>query len=271
MNYIDYRKQLGISWTDEDNTKAFRVKILNILERIRNNENCYVDEDEYLCFCNNANVSYSDWDGFDYYYRIISVLHQTNKSFEELLVRCVAFINCFKASERRKSFKKMICDCLEEACIPIEILHDKDGYFIFPKGAKELDEALVSEMLIWVKNYPKTYKKYCEALKRYSRKEYDNISDIADDFRKVLETFFQEFFNRNKSLENMKSIYGDFLKERGLPSELSSEFINVLNSYTSFMNNYAKHHDATSEKTLEYIMYQTGNIIRLVINLDSDT
>ena len=33
------------------------------------------------------------------------------------------------------------------------------------------------------------------------------------------------------------------------------------------MNNYAKHHDKTSINVLEYIMYQTGNIIRLLITL----
>jgi hypothetical protein len=33
------------------------------------------------------------------------------------------------------------------------------------------------------------------------------------------------------------------------------------------MNSYAKHHDKAGENALEYIMYETGNIIRLLINL----
>lgn len=41
----------------------------------------------------------------------------------------------------------------------------------------------------------------------------------------------------------------------------------LLQAYTSFMNNYAKHRDATSNRLLEYLMYQTGNIIRLLITL----
>jgi len=36
---------------------------------------------------------------------------------------------------------------------------------------------------------------------------------------------------------------------------------------TNFMNGYAKHHDKASKKVLEYIMYQTGNIIRLLVTL----
>ena len=36
------------------------------------------------------------------------------------------------------------------------------------------------------------------------------------------------------------------------------------------MNNYAKHHNKTSRNVLEYIMYQTGNIIRLLITLKQE-
>ena len=36
------------------------------------------------------------------------------------------------------------------------------------------------------------------------------------------------------------------------------------------MNDYAKHRDATSDTLLEYLMYQTGNIIRLLITLKSE-
>lgn len=42
--------------------------------------------------------------------------------------------------------------------IPFEVLNDEEGYFIFPKGAKELDNALVSQPLEWLKEYPKAHK-----------------------------------------------------------------------------------------------------------------
>ena len=48
---------------------------------------------------------------------------------------------------------------------------------------------------------------------------------------------------------------------------LTKIFNFLLQAYTSFMNNYAKHRDATSNRLLEYLMYQTGNIIRLLITL----
>ena len=130
-----------------------------------------------------------------------------------------------------------------------------------------MDDALVSEPLEWLADYPESRKAFVKALKEYSETTPDNASDIADKFRKTLENFFQEYFGGNKSLENYKNAYGTYLKSQGVPKEVSGNFETLLQAYTSFMNNYAKHRDATSNRLLEYLMYQTGNIIRLLITL----
>ena len=52
-----------------------------------------------------------------------------------------------------------------------------------------------------------------------------------------------------------------------MPAEISNNFEWLLQSYAKYMNEYAKHHDKTNKNALEYIMYQTGNIIRLLITL----
>lgn len=277
MNYIDYRKQLGISWNNKDNIRAFTTKILNIFERlVSQSRGSYYDNvflitvDEYLSFCNKCSIDFSNRYNGVYAYAVIDSLELTKKNFEEFLVRCVALINSFSNSDKAENFKRMVILALEESHIPVDVIKDDDGYFIFPKGAKELDDALVSETLLWVSEYPRTYKKYCEALRRYAAGDSENPSVIADDFRKVLETFFQEFFEQKKSLEHMIGTYGDYMKEKGVPAELSNEFEKLLKCYTSFNNSYAKHHDGTTEKVLEHIMYQTGSIIRFVISLGDE-
>ena len=103
-------------------------------------------------------------------------------------------------------------------------------------------------------------------MRDYSEKK-DDPSQVADGFRKALESFFQEIFGFDKSLENLLSEYGSFLKKRGIPSEISDDFRKLLDAYTHFNNNYAKHHDKATSNVLEYIMYATGNIMRLVITL----
>ena len=126
----------------------------------------------------------------------------------------------------------------------------------------------MSEPLQWLSEYPQTRKEWIAALKDYSNLTDANASDVADKFRKALERFFQEFFCSSKSLENLKSEYGTYMKTKGVPSEVSNNLEVLLQSYTNFMNNYAKHHDKTSKNILEYVMYQTGNIIRLLITLE---
>lgn len=157
-----------------------------------------------------------------------------------------------------------------ESHIPCEVYEENGSYFVFPKGAEELDDALISEPLMWLQEYSNAHKAFVKALKAYSKTTEEDASDVADLFRKALEAFFQEFFNSSKALENMKSEYGSYMKAKGFPSEISNNLETLLQSYTSFINGYAKHHDKTSKYMLEYVMYQTGNIIRLLITLERE-
>ena len=68
-------------------------------------------------------------------------------------------------------------------------------------------------------------------------------------------------------VHHFKSIYGNYLFKAGIPKEIASNFETLLQTYCNFMNGYAKHHDKTELNVLEYLMYQTGNIIRLLITL----
>ena len=58
------------------------------------------------------------------------------------------------------------------------------------------------------------------------------------------------------------------MENKGIPTELSNNLQNLLEAYTKFINNYAKHQNKTSKNVLEYIMYQTGNLIRFLITLN---
>lgn len=168
---------------------------------------------------------------------------------------------------------ELICNCvlgyLTSTKIDYDLVKDDDGIFIFPRGAKELDDALVSQPLTWLSAYPQAHIAFVKALKAYSEATPDTASEIADKFRKALETFFQEFFGGGRSLEKYVSdhTYEQYLDNCGVPSDMRDEFKNTINAYTKFINNNAKHHDKTELKVLEYLMYQTGNIIRLLITL----
>lgn len=276
MNYLDYRKRLGLSYSDKDKTERFYARINNFFLNVSDTSD-YFDSLVEQGFCNAIGVPMEKEtelmamldDEPHGLQRAWIYLNKRKSNFLDFLSCYVALINTYGKGRKteREILKDTLLDALENCRIPYEIVKDDDGIFIFPKGATELDEALVSQTLEWLKEYPSAQTAWAKALKDYANATEDTASDVADKFRKALEAFFQEFFNGNKSLENYKADYGAYLKSQGVPKEISGNFETLLQSYTQFINNYAKHRDATSDKVLEYIMYQTGNIVRLLIML----
>lgn len=271
MDFIDYRKKLGIGFDNKELENQFFNRILSVLENSTSiGEEISVQE--YYDFC--YEIGYYAHTGIyqrEVWKNILEIFNSA-RTIEEFLAYYIFFIKCQNDDNKeytKKNFINLVTNCLDSSHIPYEVYKDNEDYFIFPKGAEELDNALVSTILLWLEEYPKSHRAFIKAIKSYSKLEDEKISEVADLFRKALETFFKEFFDSSKSLENLKSEYGKYMKEKGVPSGLSNNFETLLKSYTNFMNDYAKHQDRTSKDVLEYIMYQTGNIIRLVITLDN--
>ena len=269
MKYLDYRKRLGIGFDTSQLEALFLKKMKNHLEVTRTNASFDNLANPRMVFeyCNITGAEYEDMDTS---YCLDSIIEDViyGSDIREFLAKYSVLLYLLKGNQQAyQYFWNILQVNLGEANIQYELLNDDDGVFVFPKGAPEMDNALISEPLSWLLAYPKTHTAYIKALKEYSEATPSNASDIADKFRKTLETFFQEFFACDRSLENCKGLYGSYLKNQNVPPEITANFETLLQSYTNFMNGYAKHHDKTGMNVLEYIMYQTGNIIRLLITL----
>ena len=275
MDHIDYRERLGLSIDDEYKQQIFITRIQNLLQAHPDIE---FSEDQEYDFCNKTGVPNKQvkevWD-FNVFQveptglqRTWLYLDDLKDNFPAFLASLMTFANTYTGAQKDRRFiMNSIKQALTDSHIQYDAIQDKDGLFIFPKGVPELDDALVSEPLTWLCDYPGSEKAWAKALKAYSEATEASASDVADKFRKALETFFHEFFETDKTLENLKSVYGSYLKEHGVPKEISNNFEALLKSYTDFMNSCAKHHDKTQLNVLEYIMYQTGNTIRLLITI----
>lgn len=269
MDWLDYREKLNIGFSDKEKFEYFKQKIFNVLEII--DVNC--TSNEYFAFCDKTGSAIDKSQSYSYYsedtasQNIISIIQSHSDNINELFSYIMAFINTRENPGYRDWGKadliNMLRINLEESHIPYEIIEDEDGYFIFPKGAKELDDALVSEPLAWLSSYPKTRKTFTIALKQYSDGIY--IRDVADNFRKALEEFFQEFLGNSKNLAKNKIEIFNYLKEHNAESEVSSMFQSLINSYDKLNNKVAKHNDKVDAKYLEFLMYQTGLFIRMLI------
>lgn len=269
MKYVDYREKLGLGFNDADKRIMLLNKIIEFLKRVNMNyslrELLFEGDIEYF-FCQTVgeNTFYNDC-------RDIMESFRKEKCISGIISKFIVLVN-LGTEKGSKTLIDLLKYYIESLNITYELFEDEDGYFIFPKGAKELDDALVSEPLEWLKGYPDAHKAFIKALKTYSEVTEKNASDTADLFRKALEAFFQEFFGGSRSLEKYVEdrTYEKYLDAQGIPSDLRGEFENTVKMYSKFINNNAKHHDKTSKNILEYIMYQTGNIIRLLITLKKE-
>ena len=242
MKYVDYREKLGLGFNNKAKTSMLYNKITEFLKKVHSEyqiQKTLFDGDIAYMFCQEVGES-------SYYGDLRDVMDSIKKENDiaGLISKFIVLVN-LGTKEGTTLLFDLLKNYIESLNLQYQTIKDKDGYFIFPKGAKELDDAL----------------------KDYSNLTDDNASDVADKFRKALERFFQEFFGKDKSLENLKSDYGAYMKGKGVPAELSNNLEALLQAYTNFMNSYAKHHSKTNKNLLEYIMYQTGNIIRLLISI----
>lgn len=276
MKWVDYREKLGLGFNDEDKFQMLKNKINLYIDKLSNFAESYEIRSKDV-FIENSLYYYFDMIGEKPIYDNLN-FHGVKYSFNqaesitELISKYVAFINTSKKFFKLKEFRTAITDALtsilDDLNIQIDILKDKDGVFIFPKGAKELDDALVSEPLEWLEAYPKAHKTYCIALKQYTEGEY--IRDTADNLRKALEEFLQEFLGNEKNLETNKTEICKYLGNQGVDAGITGLFQPLINSYKNINDRMVKHNDKVDKKLLEFLLYQTGVLIRMVLSVQQE-
>lgn len=274
MDWIDYRDKLGVGFCDKEKFKYLKTKVFNVLNIILNTDNMsHLKSNEYIAFCNMTgmplDVSYcNEYMARKRFEYCLSVVERAT-SLKDFLAYYVAFINVIEPVKQtqeqwtRKKYVNLICKCMNEAHIQFDLLEDDGQYFIFPRGAIELDNALVSEPLEWLYQYPRARNTFIIALKQYSEGVY--IRDTADNLRKALEAFLQEFLGNTKNLETNKIEIGNYLKSQNVDSNITGLFHSLISAYKNLNDRTAKHNDRVDEKLLEFLLYQTGLLIRMVI------
>ena len=266
MKWVDYREKLGIGFDDSGKFKMLSQILQNYVAIVIGDS---YNRSSYLNYCQMVGAKY--WSVSSPYQHLRDDFSYC-KSSAELISHYIAFYNTYSPSGRSYQVvnKNDVIDYLKQTLdnlnIPFEVFNDDDGVFIFPKGAKELDYALVSELLEWLKAYPNTHKTYVIALKQYSEGIY--IRDVADNLRKALESFLQEYLGNTKNLETNKNEICKKLGEKGVDPGITGLFQPLINSYKNINDRIAKHNDAVDKKLLEFLLYQTGVLVRMVLSIE---
>lgn len=271
MDWLDYRQTLGLSFNDDQKKNLF-IKRIEVF--MRSGKRYSFTERDEIAFAYMIGEDYlpSDRKSFNFcldeelvgLQKVWPYLKKHTDNFLDFLATLVAFINTYKGKNSDKiDVFSAIKGALNDCHIDFEIVKDSDGNFIFPKGAKELDNALVSQPLEWLSAYPMAQKTFIIALKQYSEGIY--IRDVADNLRKALEAFLQEFLGNEKNLETNKNEICKYLGSQGVDTGISGLFQPLLNAYKNINDRIAKHNDAVDKKLLEFLLYQTGVLIRMVV------
>lgn len=140
-----------------------------------------------------------------------------------------------------------------------------ESYEFYPATETLFDEALVCDVLNWLSEYPRTKEQYNKTLKMILHQA--DPRDSVDNLRLSLELFLKEFFNNEKSLENQKSLTGEYLTSHNVSKHFSNMYTTLFIHYTTYNNNEAKHNNTADDQEIDFLVYLTGSFIRFLIQL----
>ena len=268
MKWIEYREKLGIGFNDDTKFRFLLIKIQNF---VKSSVGSSYEQQSYFRYCQTVGELYSNKVAPSY---ALCASFEKSGSTADLISRYIAFANTYTSSYsalkynwiKKSDIDKFLTQSLNDLNIPFETFEDEEGVFVFPKGASELDSALVSQPLEWLNRYPNAHKTYVIALKQYFEGVY--IRDVADNLRKALEAFLQEFLGNTKNLESNKNEICKHLSDKGVDVGIVGLFQPLINAYKNINDRIAKHNDAVDAKLLEFLLYQTGVLIRMVLSVD---
>lgn len=268
MNLIDYREKLGIAFCDDDKIEMFLAKAYMALSEAIQMD-VELTTSQYNDYCFNAGIKAVP----EYYGQyadnspmVFAHLQKATDDLKNFIYYYSVFLNALAQNpDTQKAWIDAFNRWASQSGMQFDFLQENGNYFIFPKGAKELDDALVSEPLEWLKEYPQTYKTYCTALKQYSEGIY--IRDVADNLRKAFEEFLREFLTNNNDLNKNKKEIENYLKSQNADPQLITMLVSLISHYYLLNNEVAKHNDKIDERYLEFLLYQTGVFIRMILTV----
>jgi hypothetical protein len=152
---------------------------------------------------------------------------------------------------------------------PIDIGYSFSGDRIIKKGAKELDEKLILENLMWLSKYPASKEFFENSLEYYLRKNYP---DAITNAYSSLEGLVKTFLNKDKRLDT-----DDIRKELINKLGLEGDWGQLLHFYCKLAHEFSSRHGKkeTGEKLplaielVEFYIYITGTFIRLILTLSN--
>lgn len=85
-----------------------------------------------------------------------------------------------------------------------------------------------------------------------------------DNLRLCIEQLMKETLENSKPLEKQKDDFGKYLKEKGLPSEIRTQALNTLDSFTKYQNNNVKHNFKDDYMEIDFVFSMGESLIKVL-------
>lgn len=187
-------------------------------------------------------------------YSVPELITLTLKSFNETLLVLSILYHCFKEKQGLAQTIELV---LSKSTCDLGVRWH-EGFF-YPSGAKELDESLIEESLIWLKEYPDEQQNYKNALENYSKDEHS--VDVVTNCYSALEGVARKILSNNKTLGNNSKL---LLAKIGL-SQGWKTILDAFINHTHNSRHAGKGRHEISKEEAEAFLYMTGLFIRLLI------
>lgn len=264
---------------DEEDKEQLKNRCLAVINNYLNSIPEYYDRKyEISDFCSEIEIqlglcsSNNDYDDFSRtkLFRMLNSLDLNTKENYNLLMYFIEIVLNYEyvhfKDEEINSFIIRIAEVLKISNANVMVCKNGNNYELYPMDTEFLSGALIVDVLSWLDEFEQSKKSFAKAIR--TKRTESNYRGIIDELRLSIELLFKQLFKNEKSLENQTENIGRYFKENNISIEISNMYIKLMDLYTKFNNNNAKHNDNIKEIEIDYMIYLTGNFIRLIVLIE---
>lgn len=160
-------------------------------------------------------------------------------------------------------FVSDIAEALKLSGVNAIICDTGSGYKFYPSSVPFLDKKLIIDVLNWMNQYEKAKEQFEQALHITLKGQDDR--QVVDCLRLSLELFLKDYLSNNRSLENQYEVLGKNLADKEVSVEIRNMFVKLLDYYSKYNNEHAKHDNSINSVEIDFLMYLTGSFIRFLV------
>jgi hypothetical protein len=266
----------------EESFQSFKNRILLMIdETFRDTLLAYNEITLYFCFLcgiefpkrSRSDNRRIDYHGNAFHFHPVYLAFNKSKNIPDLSIKLNYLIDTFFEKDE-ESYLVLIAGIKKvidiSPGINIEVI-EEDRYKIVPANAALLDKRIVNETLDCLYKQPAVATLYEEALSTFLKGDSKGYRDVVNKSRLSLELFLKNILGKNKPIEKQKSELGKWLKAKNTHHSIRNIIIQSLDNLAEYNNKWAKHpgYDGywPSKPEVEFVIYQTGIIMRTILEL----